>query len=925
VRSSTKEEIDVKNGLEGWPQTARAKRPPTALEIIYKNRDIFPGVPPAPDPPAAPAPPRLARWLVAAAASTTDRRFVRQELDDEFQRVAGASGTAAARRWYRRQALASAPPLVRARLGSLAAPPSAIWRFLMTSLSTDLRHTLRRWRRNPGFVVTAILTLALGIGSTTAIFSVVNAVLLAPLPWRDAHRLATVSVVRPHWRTDPTWTLIWDKGQLSWPIVRDLQTRARTIEEVGTYSPTQIAIGDDTREIVDALAASSGLFPLLGVPPALGRFFTPEEDDVDTGATLISEEAWRRRFGGSADVLDRRVTVADGSRRIVGVVPAGFRLIGGRQPEFFLPWGRLGARDKTPGNHFLNTIVRLREGVGLDAAHADLEPLVRGVSPPEEKGARLQWLDDAQLGSSRQPLWILLAASAVLLLIACSNAAGLFLAQAESRRHELAVRAALGGGRRRLVRELMVESLAIGAVAAAAGLALAAVATPALVALAPTQLPRIDTVAIDVPVVAFAIAVALITAVVFGLAPALTMASISPSGALREAGRTPGLRRTRAHGVIVACQVALAVVLLVGASLLGETVMRLTSVPVGFDPANVVLLSGGWPAERLTEAQLAARTDGVLDALRAVPGVVAAAGSHQPPFSGVSGSNTIEIEGRTYDRDPTAVRHMVTDRYFETLRLPIVKGRGFEASDRPGEHVAVVSAEFERRYLDGEAIGRRFILNGDPHTVVGVVADAKQRSYADPLAPTFYGLHRQQPNWLVSTYLVRVSDDAAALLPSLRAALRSHAPRFAVQTTSTLDALMGRTVAEQRYRATLAIAFGGAALLLATVGLYGLIARGVSDRRREIGLRMALGAQRGAVLRFVMGEGARLVAAGLIAGVPVAALASRAIGALLFGVAPTAAHTFVLVAVVLAGASFAATIIPARRASRIDPMVALRD
>jgi putative ABC transport system permease protein len=796
----------------------------------------------------------------------------------------------------------------------------------MTTIATDVRHALRRWARAPGFAATAVLTLALGIGATTAIFSVVDAVLLTPLPWRDADRLATVAVTRPHWRNDPTLSASWDRGQISWPIYDALRAGATSLEDIGTYGTARVALGHEPREIVGALRISSRLLPMLGVTPIVGRFFGPDDDDRDTGGVLISEEAWRRRFGGTMDIVGRLIVVDDAPRTVAGVVPQGFNLAGTQTPpEIFQPWGAFGPENRTPGNHFLNTIARLRPGVSLEAALAEVEPLVRGDSPPAEKGAAMRWLADAQLGSSRRPLAIIFGAAALLLLIACSNVAGLFLAQAEARRHELAVRAALGGGRRRLARELLVEGLLIGAAAAVAGVAVAWAATPALVSIAPSQLPRIGNVAIDVRVVTFAAGVSVMTALVFSLVPALSLSSVTPTGALREAGRTPGLRRNPWHRVIVTSQIALAVVLLTGASLLGESLVRLTSVPVGFDAGSVAMLSGQWPSGRLDEPALASRTDEAIAALAAVPGTVAVAGVHVPPFSGLYGSNSIQIEGRRFDRDPSAARQMVTERYFDAMGLPILKGRGFEPGDRPGSHVAVVSIEFERAFFDGDAVGKRFVLNGDPFEIIGVTSDAKQRGYTDPATPMFYGLHRQQPNWTVSTFVVRTSGEPAVLLPRLRDALRAHAPRFAIQTSTTMTELMSQAAAQERYRATLAVAFGAAALGLTLIGLYGLVSRGVSDRRREIGVRMALGAPRGAVLRQVLGQGARLTGAGLLIGVPAALMAARGLDSLLYGVEPDAAHTFVLVTATLLTATLAATFVPARRASRIEPMEAIRE
>ncbi|HSC25634.1 MAG TPA: FtsX-like permease family protein, partial [Vicinamibacterales bacterium] len=636
-------------------------------------------------------------------------------------------------------------------------------------------------------------------------------------------------------------------------------------------------------------------------------------------------EAWHRRFGGGPDVLGRRISLNETTWSIVGVLPPAFDFVGTSPPEFVLPWGNTPVSARTVGNHFMRGIGRLKPGVPLEAARLDSDPHIRGASKPEEKQARLVTLTDDQLGSSRQPLSILLGAAGLVLLIACANVAGLLLGNAESRRHEVAVRAALGASRRQIALQLFGESVVLAFLAAAAGVVLAAWFTPFLVSLAPTELPRLATVGVSIRMCGFAALAGIATALLFGTVPALALSSVDPARSLREGGRDAGAGRRRAQRVLVASEVALAVVLVAVSSLLGETVFRLTSQPLGFNPDNLLVASLRMPRDpALTAERRIARTENLVSVLASLPGAIEATATSTAPFSGSYGSNNIQIEGKTFERDPEANRHIVTERYFQTLGIPIVKGRGFEPADRPGTHVAVVTEEFERRYLDGDAIGKRFVLNDDPHLVVGVVRATKHREFSDEASPAFYALHRQLPGWGIGTYVVRTATPSSAMIAAVRKAIEISEPLSSIVTLDTMAAMMKRSVAEERFRAQLALIFGGISLMLAAVGLYALLARNVADRRREIGVRMALGARRGNVVWLILGQALWLVASGLAVGVPAALAASQVVASLLFGVTPSSPHTFGVVALVLMGAALAATLLPARRAARIDPVLALR-
>lgn len=768
-----------------------------------------------------------------------------------------------------------------------------------------------------------MLTLALGITATTAIYSVVDAVLLRPLPWREPERLVTLYVARPHWRLTPVLAPSWNVGNVSWPIFRDLQTKSRTLSEVGTWNAIRPVLNGERAELVYGLRVSSSFLPMLGVAPHAGRFFTAGEDESPTDAAIVSYEAWQRRFGGTPDILGRRVSLEETTYSIVGVLPPRFDFVGRNAPEFVLPWGNVPARDRHPGNHFMYAVARLRDGVSLQDALGDVDPYVRGTEKPEEKQARLVPLAEDQIGTTRRPLWFLFGAAGVLLAIACANVAGLLLGEAGTRRYEIAVRLALGGSPRRVARQMFVESFVL----AALSLLLAGVAvvwlTPVLASYTPANVPRVSDVTVNWRVLAFAVGAGLTTAVLFGCAPALSFARIDPARWLHGGARGASPARRGAHGVLVAAEVALAVVLIAAASLLGETLIRMTSEPVGFRPDHLVVASLRLPRAALQAGVQVRRTDDLVARLAALPGVEAAAATSTAPFSGSFGSNGITIDGKP-GLNADAGRHIVTQDYFRTLGIPIVKGRGFESTDAPGDFVAVVTEEFERRYMDGEALQKRFTLNRNVHRVVGVVPATKHRRYTDEARPAFYALNRQLSTWATTHYVVRTALDADAMIASMRKTIEAAEPQSSIVTLEPMSAMMRRSVADERYRASLSLLFGATALLLSAMGLYGLVTRLVGERQRELGVRVALGAQRAAVLRLVLRQALGPVGAGLLVGVPAAFWVSRTAASLLYGVQASSPHTFLIAAALLAGAALAAAAVPARRAARTDPMIALR-
>ena len=790
----------------------------------------------------------------------------------------------------------------------------------------DLRYAIRRWTARPTFTATAVLTVALGIGAATAIFSVVDAVLLRPLPWNDPDRLVTIWIVRPPWLRSPALAPAATRGLLTWPNFRDVQHESHSLEAIGVWgmSAPILNAGVNENEVTRAMLVSSSFLPMLGVQPHAGRFFETDEDEQPTDSVVLSYEAWQRRFGGDSNVLGHLVRLDDKERTIVGVLPKGFRFEG-RPAEFILPFGSQPASNRTPSNGAYRAVARLKRGMALENAVRDVEPILRGGEAPDERTARLERLADTEFGESRRSLWMLFAGAVLLLLIACTNVAGLLLGDATARRHEMAVRTALGAGRRQLARALFAESAVLGAGGALLGVVSARFLTPAIIADAPLSLERIESVAVNTRVLLFSVGVTLFTTVLFGSGPVLALSQARPAGSLRD-GRDVRLGRQRIRGILVAAQVALALVLLSGATLLGETVVRLASIPTGFDSQNLLVLSiRGARVPGETAASQSARTQLLQERLAAIPGVIAAAAAATVPFGGGYGSNNIEVEGERFAEPPSAARQVVTANYLQTMRVRLIKGRYF--SEREGaEPVALVSETFEQRFLRGNAIDRKFKFMGDVwYRVVGVVADAKQRTKADDTRPTFYVLDSQVAAFGVGQLVVRTAGDPRALMSAVRARVRSVDPRMVVVTVDTMTNLIRRTMAPEEFRAVLSGIFGAAALLLAVVGLYALLSRTVADRMHEMGVRMALGARPQDVLGLILAQGTTLVVIGLLVGIPAAIATARLMSSLLFGVTATGARTFVFVAAVLTTVSLIAMLVPAWRASRIDPMAALRE
>jgi len=570
-------------------------------------------------------------------------------------------------------------------------------------------------------------------------------------------------------------------------------------------------------------------------------------------------------------------------------------------------------------------------------------PTVRRGLPPEQRTSRVVSLGDDLFGNAGSQIVLLLAGAGVLLMMACANVAGLLLGDGWSRRPEVAVRLALGAEPRRLLRQLAVEHVMLAGAASVAGLALAMWLTPAFIAIAPGSLPQLDvTGLLDGRVMAFAIALGIITAAIFGIAPSLMLASTPAAQILAASGREGSPRHHHAQRVAVVAQLALALVLIVGASLLGETIVRLTSQPLGFDPGNLAVVSANYmgptavvlpDTRRPSAAALppspppppeawTVRTTDVLSRLSAVPGVVSVAAVNAVPFIRPAAATEIRSDSCPVELACRAEQVFVAGDYFRTMGITPLRGRALATADG-NTPSAVVSHAFEQRYLDGDAIGRRFALARrpeNPYVVVGVVPDVPAQEFSDEHVPTFY----RYSGVLPSQFMVRTSRDATASLPVIRQAFRDYDPRFVVTATTTMEERLAESVAVERFRAMLSAMFGGAALLLAVVGLYALAARRVADRRHELGVRVAMGARPSDLRRLILRDGVKTLTFGLLAGLPAAIVGPQILRSLLFGVSPTAPHVFLIAFATLAVAAFVAWMIPARRASRVDVVETLR-
>jgi putative ABC transport system permease protein len=801
----------------------------------------------------------------------------------------------------------------------------------MMSALQDLRYGARLLLRSPGFSLVAIIALAIGIGANTAIFSVINTLLLERLPYRDADRLAIVwehntlrerksNVVGPanfiHWR---------EMNE----VFEDLA--AVTI----TYSVT--VTGEGNPEELQTQSISAELFQILGVQPALGRSFTAVENQPDSRVVIISDRLWKRRFGADPHILQRPVVSQGTPYTVVGVMPPGFSFLD-KSVDVWLPIG-FTAQARTPRGRSLMVVGRLKPGITVERAQLDMTQVSATLTqmfPDFNTGwtSRVVPLRQQLTGDVRPALIVLAGAVAFVLLIACANVANLLLARATARQRELAVRAALGAGRARLVRQLLAESIVLSAIGGLCGLLFAWWALGFLRAVVAERLPiqRLEMVGIDSLVLLFTLGASLACGLVFGAVPALTASGSSLTDSLKDGGRSgSGSRGNRTRSAFVVVEVALALVLLVGAGLLLRSFMRLLDQNPGFDTARTVTMRITLPQARYggerQRAQFLARFFQQVDAL---PGVEASGAISFLPLTGLAAATSMEIVGKPTPpkgQEPVTDVRVITHDYLETMGVALLKGRLFNEQDAAdAKNRVVINETMARKHWPGEdPIGKRVRISWDGREdeVIGVVGDVRHHGLdVESRAMTYWPFARNPYGTMTIT--VRTAGDAGRVVTPIVGLVRQLDPELAGANIRTMDEVVSNSVAERRLTVLLLTIFAAAALLLAAVGIYGVIAYSVTQRTQEIGIRMALGAQRGDVLRMVVRQALVLAVAGIVIGGVGALLLTRLMEGLLYRVKPADPVTFAVVSGILAAVALLASYIPGRRATRVDPVIALR-
>ena len=804
---------------------------------------------------------------------------------------------------------------------------------LLAELRQDIGHAGRTLRRAPGFAVVALVTMALGIGANTAIFSVVNGLLLRDLPYADADRL--VRVWGAHLDTKR------DRSQLSAADFIDLRARQRTFATLGAFATaggTYLGTGDPIR--LAGARVDANVFTALNVRPLLGRPFVAGEDSAGVNPTiLLSHGLWQRVFGGDSAIVGKSINISGRMRTVIGVLPATFFFPTMAQAEFFVPLDltpMLQDVNRARKFHNLGLVGRLRPGVTVEQARADLTAIMRQLEREypqsnENKSTSTVAMREAVVGDTRPALLVLLGASLLVLLIACANVAGMLLSRAVSRRQELAVRAALGAGRARLVRQLLTESLVLAFVGGAIGLALATLGTRALLAAAADQLPAASQVAVDGTVLATMLVVTVACGAIFGLIPALG-ASRGMHDALKDAtrGSGGGRGRHRLRTALVTGQLALAVVLLVGAGLLVKSLTRLQRTDLGYSLDSALTFELSLVGERYATSEGQDQFyDALYSRIGALPGVVAVGGSGNIPLRGGSMAS-LAIDGRPQPQGklPEVGYQPVSDGLFRAMGIPLKQGRAFGPTDRDSApRVVIVSEGLAKAFWpNATPIGARIRLGPDPssplHEVVGVVGDVRM-GVADDARPTVY-VSARQDHWGGAAIVVRTTADPMALLPAVRREVRAIDPTLPVTAAASMRQVQADRLTDRRLPMQLMTAFALLALTLAAVGVYGVMAYSVASRTREIGVRVALGAQPRNVFGMVVRQGLGPAAVGLTAGLAGSLALGGMLRNLLYGVEPTDPATFAMVTVVLLAVAITACLVPARRALRVDPLDALR-
>jgi predicted permease len=815
------------------------------------------------------------------------------------------------------------------------------------TFAQDLRYGGRMLRKNPGFTVVAVLTLALGIGASTAVFSVVNGILLKPLPYPHAERIVIPWLVSPPGVNIGSEYFPWGQVQF-----RLLTREIHPFQDVGAFQNDSFNLtGSGEPALLDGFRTTAGFFPALGVSAILGRTYSEIDDQPGhEHVVVLSYRLWQERFGGDREILGRAIDLNGLSYTIIGVMPAGFAFPRAeempvsfdfpREPQLWVP---LAIPPVAPlGPSELAVVGRLKPGVTIAQAQAQMDVITKHAEQvdPRWKGwfnTRVVSLEKEVVGDTRRPLLLILGSVGIVLLIACSNVANLLLARSLARRREFTLRTALGADRARLVRQLVTESLLLAAIGGALGILFAYVGASFAKAFGPASIPRLREVSLDWYVLLFAVAVSLLTGILFGFVPAIAAARGNVVESLKEGSQRTGSTSShpKLRNSLLISQVALALVLVISAGLLVRTFYRMLGADPGFRPAQVLTFELSLPALKYPNlGRIVTLYQSALENLQSIPGVQSAGLTETLPLGGEGESTVITVLDHPVSKDqerPFANYTVVSPGYFSAVGATILRGRGiadFDTADTMS--VTVINNAMAKKYWPGEdPIGKRLGL-GSPRypvsTVVGIVSDIKHFSMRDSPSPEMYVPYTQKPwpSLLAMRVALRATGDPAALTAGIRAAIHSADPDLPVAKVAPLSTLVDDSMMQPRFAMLLLASFAGLALLLATIGMYGVISYSVAQRTQEIGIRMALGAPRGNVFGMVLAQGARLAGLGIAIGLLAALAVTRLMTSFLYGVRPTDPLTFAAVSLLLAGVALLACYVPARRATRVDPMLALR-
>ncbi len=793
----------------------------------------------------------------------------------------------------------------------------------------EMRYSLRRLLKSPGFTAVAVVALALGIGANTAIFSVVNAVLLRRLPFAQADRLAMVFESSPRGKRD---NVVNPANFLAW---RD---RNHSFEQLAAFIDFPVSLsGGGEPEQVYCLAITKDFFSILRVNPLMGRTFTAEEDAPNgPNAVILSHALWQRRFGSDPGIVGKVVRVNSKDQVVAGVMPPGFRLPDTKS-EMWMPLGL--SRNQNSGR-YLQTVGRLRPGASVRSAQADMD-VISAQLRQERPDFNAKWgvyvtrLKDHATSDVRKPLLLLLGAVGFVLLIACANLANLMLIRATGRRKEMAVRASLGSSRWRVARQLMMESLILSSAAGALGALIAMWVTSVLIALTPESISihNVSRITLDANVLGFTVAVSALTGLLFGLAPAIQASRLDLNSALREGtrGGSSSITRNRLRASLVVAEVALSLILLVGAGLMLRSLRQLASVPPGFDPKHTLSMSLSFRGAGKPQQQ-AAFLDSVLERVRAVAGVEAAGGVHFLPLSGMRSATGFRVDGQPEPKPgemPVTEVSVITPGFFSAMSIPLLNGRTFDTHDRENSPpVAIINQTLAKQFFAGQqAVGKRLFIQWGhpdlPYEIVGVVGDIRNDKLEKEPQPSVFLANMQDPMGFTNV-VVRTASDPSRIVRAVESQIHSVDPNLPVADVRTLDYYVSAGLAAPRFHSILLAAFAALALILAAIGIFGVMSYSVAQRTQEIGVRMALGARAANVVGLVFRQGMGLVCAGIAVGVGGALAVTRLLTSFLFEVRPNDPLTYFVICIVLGLVAAAAILIPAGRAARVDPLIALR-